>query len=338
MMDETISAYLAGVSLGTPATHGSMTVFPVFSPPISNEHEYLTMAEAMDHGVLQITEVSEAGSVPELMAENKGTAPILIIDGEALVGSKQDRVANTTMLLAPESKTAIPVSCTEQGRWRYTSHEFSSADFHMSSESRRRKMRSVSESLKQNGSFASDQGGVWDSCASLNRKTGARSASGAMRDSFDAKRQEIGDLVCAFPIQPHQRGVLVIIYDLLAVGFEMISREDVFPKIYKKLLNSYAIDAVLEQPSHRKVNFTAAANTFLADIRNCSIDPHLSVGLGTDYRFTGIGMVGHALVHEGVPVFMSFSAMKDSTRQPNAERMAGFRERRSHTVQRNAEV
>ena len=158
-----------------------------------------------------------------------------------------------------------------------------------------------------------------------------------MSGSFNAKKKDIDDLISAFPIQPHQRGVLVTMTTCWR-GFELISREDAFPKIYKKLLNSYAIDAVLEKPSHRKVNFAGAAKTFLADIQNCSVDTYPGVGLGTENRFTGIGMVGHALMHEGVPVFMSFSSMNDSTRQPNAERMAGFRERRSHAMRRNAEV
>jgi len=215
-----------------------MTVFPVFAPPVAEEHDYLTLSEAMDLGVLHITEVSEAGDVPELMAVNTGKAAILMIDGELLVGAKQDRAVNTTLLLPPESETVIPVSCTERGRWGYTSREFRSTDYVISSESRRRKMRSVSESLKQKGSFASDQGEVWDDCASLNRKTGAQSASGAMRDSFEAKRQEIEELISAFPIQPHQRGVVVIIYDLLAVGLEIISRDDAFAKLYSKLLHS----------------------------------------------------------------------------------------------------
>jgi hypothetical protein len=338
-MDEIISKYLAGVSLGVPVTHGAMTVVPIFAPPVTEEHEYLTMAEAIDLNVLMITEISETGHVPELMAINTGNKAILILDGEQLVGAKQDRVVNTTILLSPESKTVIPVSCSERGRWNYTSRrEFSSSDYVMSSESRRRKTQSVSESLKNKGSFVADQAEVWDSCASLNRKSEARSKSGAMRDSFEAKQKEIGDLISAFEMLPNQRGVVVIIYDLLAVGFEMISREDAFPKIYSKLLNSYAIDAVLEQPSHRKVNFASAAKTFLADIQSCSADTYAGVGLGTEYRFAGIGKVGHALVHDGVPVFMSFSSMNDSTRQPEAERMAGFRERRSHAVRRNAAV
>jgi hypothetical protein len=336
-MDSILKNYLAEVSLGTPASYGSMIVLPVFAPPVAVEHEYLLMQEAMDFGVLTITEVSEAGSVPQLMAVNSGKKAILLIDGEQLVGAKQDRVLNTTVMLAPESKTVIPVSCTEHGRWWYSSREFRSADYVMSSSSRRRKMRSVSDSLKRKDSYEGDQRGVWDEIANLNRKSGARSPTGAMKDSFAEKNHDVEKLVYAFPLQPHQRGILVFVCDGVYIGFEMVSREDVFPKIYKKILRSYTIDAVLTHPSPDKVNFAGKAKDFLGDVKNCSSDPHPSVGLGMDYRFNSIGLTGHALVHDKEPVYMSFYSTNDPIRQPSSER-GDFREQRPHGMHRSAKV
>ena len=49
---------------------------------------------------------------------NRGPKPTLIIDGEELVGAKQNRVVNLTILVAAESELIIPVSCVEAGRWR----------------------------------------------------------------------------------------------------------------------------------------------------------------------------------------------------------------------------
>ena len=40
---------------------------------------------------------SHGGSVPELKVINKAEIPILLLDGEELVGAKQNRVLNTTM-------------------------------------------------------------------------------------------------------------------------------------------------------------------------------------------------------------------------------------------------
>jgi hypothetical protein len=57
-LDGIIAEYLAGASLGTPVSHDSITVFPIFAPQASEEHDYLVMHEALDLGVLQITELS----------------------------------------------------------------------------------------------------------------------------------------------------------------------------------------------------------------------------------------------------------------------------------------
>jgi hypothetical protein len=52
--------------------------------------------------------------------------------GEELVGSKQNRIVNTTMLIQAKSTPVIPVSCVEQGRWNYRSPRFSSEERIMS--------------------------------------------------------------------------------------------------------------------------------------------------------------------------------------------------------------
>jgi hypothetical protein len=55
---------------------------------------------------------------------NRGPEPVLIIDGEELVGAKQNRVVNLTILVAAQSALTIPVSCVEAGRWTARSRAF----------------------------------------------------------------------------------------------------------------------------------------------------------------------------------------------------------------------
>jgi hypothetical protein len=60
--------------------------------------------------------------VPDLAVESKGNVRLLFIEGEELVGAKQNRILNTSVLIAAHTKPKIPVSCVEQGRCGYPVH------------------------------------------------------------------------------------------------------------------------------------------------------------------------------------------------------------------------
>lgn len=111
-----MSVAVSNVRVGEPVRFQSLSVFPLFD----GEHtpvEYLLSDEGIGSGSVTVEEVSEAGSVPDLLVENKGDVRVLFLEGEQLIGAKQNRVLNTSVLIAAHSKIKIPVSCVEQGRW-----------------------------------------------------------------------------------------------------------------------------------------------------------------------------------------------------------------------------
>ena len=103
------------IRVGQGIRHEALSVFPLLTDTDSSL-EYLLSDEALGNDLIAVTEVSEAGSVPDLLVENKGDTRVLFLEGEELVGAKQNRMLNTTILVAARSKTRIPVSCVEQGR------------------------------------------------------------------------------------------------------------------------------------------------------------------------------------------------------------------------------
>ena len=149
------------VRIGVPLHFKTLSVFPLFTEP-NGSVEYVLADEAIRDQLLTVQEVSEAGSVPELLVENKADVRVLFIEGEELVGAKQNRILNTSILVAAKSKTKIPVSCVEQGRWGYTSKFFGSSGSHSPSKVRYALKGSVTASLKHGGTRHSDQGEVWN--------------------------------------------------------------------------------------------------------------------------------------------------------------------------------
>jgi len=94
---------------------------------------------------------------PELKVVNKSDQKILLVDGEELVGAKQNRVLNATILIAPKSETTIPVLCVEQGGWSYRSERFGSHSRSMSANLRNRKSETVTMNLHKDREFRSNQ-------------------------------------------------------------------------------------------------------------------------------------------------------------------------------------
>ena len=87
-----------------PVRHASLSVFPLFTE-LSSEVDYLLADEAIAAEAVIVKEVSESGSVPDLLVENKGDARVLFLEGEELVGAKQNRILNTSVLVAAHSTT-----------------------------------------------------------------------------------------------------------------------------------------------------------------------------------------------------------------------------------------
>ena len=132
-----VKSYTPPFQLGEPVEHRGVVVTPLF-PRHDPVAAYVTLDEALPRG-LRITETSDAGSVPELFVENPTGDAVLLYDGEELVGAKQNRILNVSVLVGAGAKLPIPVSCVEQGRWSQLSDKFSAAPHLSDAHLRRRK-------------------------------------------------------------------------------------------------------------------------------------------------------------------------------------------------------
>jgi hypothetical protein len=292
------------LQLGEPVTHRGIVVAPLF-PRHRPRAGYVTLDEALPLG-FRVREIDAAGSVPQLVAENPLEHAVLLYDGEELVGAKQNRILNVSVLAAPRSTTLIPVSCVEEGRWSERSKTFAAGRHAAHPDLRRRKAERLSAAPL---SLGVAQGEVWHAVAEASARHGVHSPTGAQADVFRAREDDLGALRSAFPLQPGQSGaVLALGRDRLCLDY--VSRPDAFARLYPKLLDGYLLDALggaaADVDGRALDRFLAAA---IAGVRSRRPSP----GLGDDVRLRGEDVIGSGLELQGELVQLSvFSSVAEA--------------------------
>ena len=213
-----------------------------------------------------------------------------------------------------KSELIIPISCIEQGRWSYQTDEFFNSKNILSYKIRGKKAAFASDSLKQSGNYNSDQGTFWDEIQELSVSAGIHSSTGAIKDVFEGKKDDLKEYIKAFQCLPHQKGIFVFVGGEVA-GWDMLSRESAFEVIFPKLVKSYAMDAVLEKVKKKGIckKPMEKAKRFLQEINDCKEKKYSSSGQGWDYRFEGKDKVGSALVYNKSIIHMAFFTSRFET-------------------------
>jgi hypothetical protein len=298
------SALVEALRVGERQVHGPLAIFPLHlgDGDAGGGPRYITLRQALAERRAAVTEVSEGGSVPELRVVNKGDARILVLDGEELRGAKQNRVLNTSILIGKHSSLVVPVSCTEQGRWAYSSADFAESDIVAERQVRYAMKDSTNASLLVGAGHCSDQGRVWSEVGALHAKHGTHSGTGAMRDAYASRKRDLDTVLAAFPLVDGQQGLLVL-HGGRAIGLDLVSRAPQYAELHDKLLRSYAFEALVAagEPGDRVV-----ADAFLERIAGLPGQRYKSPGLGWDVRYEGGGLLGSALTYRGRAVHAAF--------------------------------
>ena len=293
----TIHDELRTVEFGRPQTFKNLTMVPLLRKN-PGKADYVILDEALAAGTARVTEVSDGGSVPELQFLNGGDVPVLLLDGEELVGAKQNRVLNLSILAPANTSITIPVSCVEAGRWSYRSSAFSSSPRGMYAKARAAKSQQVSMSLIEEGTRSSDQEAIWDDIAAKSARMSAASDTGAMSDIYEHYEQAIDDFVGRVQAIESQTGAMFSIENAI-VGLDLFDSPDTLSKVLPKLVRSYALDSLeLAEPFEDPVD-GEMAKRFLADLAGSTFARFPAVGLGEDLRIQSRMVAGGALVADG---------------------------------------
>jgi hypothetical protein len=228
---------------------------------------------------------------------NEGTMRVLILEGDELIGARQNRVANSSVLVPAGSEIILPVLCVERGRWSYRSLAFSPATGSPHLALRRPASRSVHDSLRRGRDHRSERRSVWrevDRLASLHRAASLTYTLQDPRSHLSERLDPFGKLARELP--EGTSGVVVAIGERLAL-LEVLAGPCTFARVFRKLLWGYALESVgLDRPYGTPD--TLAVKGFIEAAATAAHEQHPAVGLGKDVRFEGDGISGYALIGE----------------------------------------
>ena len=284
-------------------THKNMAIIPL-KTPLNYKLDVITLKKGFELGLVNVKECEES-TVNTLVVENMSVTPLLLIDGDEIIGGDQNRIVNGTILIAPKSEMKIPVNCTEHGRWGYK-HEFKNSNFMATSRTR-------CASISANRSSASVQNAVWDSIDALETEHGFHSPTQAMSESYENLNANLDEVISKFKTEKGQTGVVVIV-DGEIKGFELFINSDVYSQYHEKILKSYLIDIDINDSV-----FTINMDTAKAIIAN-AIESELveakNVGLEKRFEIQSEDGIGTVYIHNDELIHCSFFTKAGETPEP----------------------
>lgn len=291
-----INTALSAISIGQQQAFANLEMFPLLAPkPVMAD--YLLLSEAQARGLVEVTEVSEAGRVGSLLLCNRAGQAVFLLDGEELVGAKQNRVLNLSLLVPANSSLEIPVSCVEQGRWQHRTREFACADRTLFSKGRARKAARVSENLRDAGVACSDQGEVWLDIDDMMLKLDVASSTYAIADAYERFAEPVEAFVAALEVGAGQVGACFTINGSVR-GIELFDSSDTCAKLLPKLIRGYALDAINERQATGESD-PARVHDFLQAVAASPVDQFAALGEGDDIRVRSPDIAGGALAARG---------------------------------------
>ena len=307
-MNPVVHGFLRDLRTGPAVRFRNMTVYPIFGTRESRLH-YMTLEEALEKEVLDVKEVDAGGDVPRLIAVNRSDRPILVLDGQELLGNKQNRVLNTSILLHPHSETEIPVTCSERGRWSRAMPKVSYTKVFAAASMRHMNAKEVASSLKMGEGFTTNQLKFWLEVGKQQFASKTKSPSQAMADTYKKMKQNLESYLKAFPYQTGQSGIVVSLRGKI-VGFDALSNPQAYRQIHDELVKSFAMDAALSEEAGAGEatadSVSDSVEQFLNEITQEDESTFDGVGDGREFHYEKEEAGGRALVCDDEVVHASF--------------------------------
>ena len=288
------------IELLKPQSHENVAIIPLKTP--KNYIDLLTLKKGFELGLVEVKEC-EKSTVNTLIVKNHSVTPLILIDGEEVIGGDQNRIVNATTIIAPESQSPISVSCTERGRWAYKS-EFESSDYIANFNTRRAKMFAIRNAKPV-------QSEVWSSIGNLEELCCNISSTSAMSETFEKENTHLEDILESFEIVEGQTGILIIVNGEIK-GFEIFLNHGIYRAFHEKILKSYLIDSKIENTT-----FTInedVARLVIENALDSTFEKKETKNLEDAYEFENDEGLGKCYIYENEIMHLSYFKKTDEVK------------------------
>jgi len=293
---------LMGIQVSGYHQNGPVQVFHLRWPG-SSEVKYATLDEALAAKWIDVTEINEGGQVPNLKIVNRSEHMVFIMAGEQLVGGKQNRVVNASMMIPPRNEMPLPVTCIEQGRWGYKSSTFSSGRSSSQRKLRAMMSKQVTLGYKVANKPVAQQRAVWEEVNRTLNATGSRSESFALEDVFIKYEKDMDEATTKFPTPADSNGALFVINGQIA-GADLFDKPETLQKLWPKLIKSSIVESFEASAEAPRFKTEEEISAWLRTAKSAKIESFDSPGVGKDLRIEGEEVEGATLVVDDHAVHM----------------------------------
>jgi len=224
--------------------------------------------------------------------DNRGDEPVLIIDGEEITGSLQNRIIALSSVVDARSTKSIPVICAEEGRWDdlggfQTGHC-------AYPQIRTILMKSLHKKIDT-------QRAVWNE---INRKLTVSkilSTTSSMHDIYHNLNEEIARYIEGFSSINHSAIGFIGVAGNRILGCDIFCNTKIYHKFENKLIRSYILDAIEHQKKEPNVPDVKKFFTAL----QCALARKKIRNRTANEKIKGNGFLGQALIYNKSSVHLS---------------------------------
>jgi hypothetical protein len=268
------------VTVGDRIEVGGLGVYPLIGVS-TDTRPHLTGPEAFAAGMIEVSEL-DPPEVPSLAVTNLAGDPILLVEGEMLLGGDQNRTMNVTVLCPPEARIVVPVSCVEAGRWGARRSVLAS-NRHAPASMRAAKIATLGPRTDDRANRRSDQGLIWEEVERQSRNHAVHSRTSALEDVAEELDVRMAGRLAELATQPGQIGV-VCTYGSQVLGLDLFDRPSTLGQYLRAIVAGYALDAPLTSTSFDAIG---PIEHFLGQVDGAPVNSGQGVGLGDELLFGG---------------------------------------------------